>query len=1030
MPSDTDPMQRDVLPTYPHWIPALIASGAEPERIWTELSGWVEDQLPGVSCHFGLGEPGEAEAPDPQWQWIPLPTAAQPLGWMSLSPCDLTNPDPHRDQVLAWAQDLASIGLRQWDLSHRCQDLQMERDQFQIILDNAPMGIVIKDPNHCYVWVNRYKEQTTQQPQDQIIGKSEYDFFAPEVAATLQAHDQQVMSQGQAMQFEETTRISTGKVRHCLSIKFPLFSSVGQLVGLGGIFVDITDRKDQEDRLYLLQKAIEACGNGVVITDALNSDHPVIYVNPAFERMTGYTLAEVKGINCRHLQGSDRDQPEIRQIRAALRAGEECCVTLRNYRKDGTLFWNELYLSPVREPSGRITHYIGVQMDVSQRRHAEESLRVSEARLRTLIENIPFCVWARDTDLRLVIQNEANRRLYGNEIGSRPDQSNLSPYRVARWETLMRRALEEVVIQSESTEMIGGQPRYFHRITMTVPEATEGIKYMGIGIDITERKQVQIELDRFFRVSLDLLCIVDLEGGFHRVNPAWGRLLGYAQHELEGRCFLDLVHPEDQVSTLEAIEQLRQGTQIFNFVNRYRAQDGSYRYIEWRCSPYGHLIYAAARDVTERQLMEMALIKTEQDLRYRVQFESLLTQISADFIRLPPEQIETGIQRSLQQILDFLDLDRVYVGLLDGEKLQIDYCACYGLEAPTSCVNLDPALMERPEIRTWIEQRQSLWISRIEDLFPEGTEDRQLLQNTQTCSVALLPILRSTQVLGTLGLESSRQEREWPAHEVSLLTTFSQILANALERQRIERQRNEFIAIVSHELRTPLTSIRALLGLLTTGRLGTLLPRGQDLLSAAILDTDRLERLVNEILDLERLRSGSIQLHHQWCQVNHLMVQLVQGIEPLAEQSAVEIHTQTNVSQIYADPDRILQVLTNLVGNAIKFSSGPSLIQITVSQSTNEILWQVTDQGPGIPADQLETIFEPFVQVNSSDARPKPGTGLGLAICRQIIHHHQGRLWATSTATGTTFAFTLPDLPTLTSSLDRDTDEPQTDPCD
>ena len=119
---------------------------------------------------------------------------------------------------------------------------------------------------------------------------------------------------------------------------------------------------------HLLYQAIAATNNSIVITDATASDYPIIYVNPGFEIMTGYSLQEVTGKNCRFLQGSDDQQPELEQIRDCLQKGESCHVTLRNYRKDGSLFWNEMSLSPIKDESGNILYYLGVQTDVTDKK--------------------------------------------------------------------------------------------------------------------------------------------------------------------------------------------------------------------------------------------------------------------------------------------------------------------------------------------------------------------------------------------------------------------------------------------------------------------------------------------------------------------------------------------------------------------------------------------------------------------------------------------------------------------------------------
>ena len=137
---------------------------------------------------------------------------------------------------------------------------------------------------------------------------------------------------------------------------------------------DVTESREHEKQLRLLERAISASVNGVVIVDALASDLPIIMVNPAFEIMTGYTAAEVVGKNCRFLQNNDRKQPELESLRKCVQANSECDAILRNYRKDGSLFWNHLAISPVPDKNGNVTHYVGIQSDITERRRAAEEL--------------------------------------------------------------------------------------------------------------------------------------------------------------------------------------------------------------------------------------------------------------------------------------------------------------------------------------------------------------------------------------------------------------------------------------------------------------------------------------------------------------------------------------------------------------------------------------------------------------------------------------------------------------------------------
>jgi PAS domain S-box-containing protein len=233
------------------------------------------------------------------------------------------------------------------------------------------------------------------------------------------------------------------------------------------------------------------------------------------------------------------------------------------------------------------------------------------------------------------------------------------------------------------------------------------------------------------------------------------------------------------------------------------------------------------------------------------------------------------------------------------------------------------------------------------------------------------------------------------------------------ERRAMERMKDEFVSVVSHELRTPLTSIRGALGLLTSGLVGALPEKGQRMLEIAVSNTDRLGRLINDILDIERMQSGKIVMQRQQCEVDALLTQATDEMRGMAEKAEVTLVVTPHRSlRVWADPDRIVQTLTNLLSNAIKFSPAGGTVWVGVTRQGEEAVVTVQDHGRGIPADKVASVFERFQQVDASDARAKGGTGLGLAICRNIVQQHGGRIWVESQLdAGSTFSFTLPLWP-------------------
>lgn len=240
-------------------------------------------------------------------------------------------------------------------------------------------------------------------------------------------------------------------------------------------------------------------------------------------------------------------------------------------------------------------------------------------------------------------------------------------------------------------------------------------------------------------------------------------------------------------------------------------------------------------------------------------------------------------------------------------------------------------------------------------------------------------------------------------------TIFTVILRDTSDRKIIERMKDEFISIVSHELRTPLTSIHGSLGMLASGLLDAEPETGKRLLEIAVDSTERLIRLINDVLDVERIESGKVTMDKQTCNVADLITNAANVMQAMAEKFGVTLSVTTVSIHVWADGDRIIQTLTNLLSNAIKFSPQGATVWLSAVQQKDRVLFQVQDQGRGIPDDKLETIFERFQQVDASDSRNQDGTGLGLAICRNIVEQHDGQIWVESQlGQGSTFYFTLP----------------------
>ncbi len=248
--------------------------------------------------------------------------------------------------------------------------------------------------------------------------------------------------------------------------------------------------------------------------------------------------------------------------------------------------------------------------------------------------------------------------------------------------------------------------------------------------------------------------------------------------------------------------------------------------------------------------------------------------------------------------------------------------------------------------------------------------------------------------------------------EHGMVIGFSSLGTDVTELKRIDRMKSEFVSTVSHELRTPLTSIRGSLGLVSGGVAGELPERAKSLVGIAKTNCERLIRLINDILDSEKIESGKMTFELQAQELEPLMEQAIAANEGFAQQHGVTLalHKAAGAVRVCVDSDRLIQVVTNLLSNAIKYSPTRGTVNVVISNLANRVRVEIADRGPGIPEEFRKRIFQKFSQADSSDTRQKGGTGLGLSISKAIVERMDGSIGFSSESNkGTTFFFELPE---------------------
>ena len=409
----------------------------------------------------------------------------------------------------------------------------------------------------------------------------------------------------------------------------------GNLKGVVKVLRDRTEARRAEEELRLRDRAMAASANGIVITDPNQPDNPVVYANPAFIKMTGYATEEVLGYNCRFLQGEERDQPAVGELREAIRAGRGCEVVLRNYKKDGTLFFNELTLSPVFDDDGGITRFVGILDDVTEQRRADEALKRSEERYRAVIEQSTEGIFLVDTRTRRLLEtNPAFQRM----LGYTPEE-----LRGMELYDLVAHSSEEVDANigrtlGEGRRLIG--ERSYRRKDGAIVEVDIGASTISYNShraicatvrDITARKRAEGNLKRseerfrsLVRYASDIIVILDASGTILYESPAVERVLGFTAEERVGSNAFGLLHPEDQGPVSERFGELA-GEPGARITAEYRIQnsEGEWRHFEaiganLLGDPVIGGIVVNSRDVTERKRNERAVAEIRDAERGRI----------------------------------------------------------------------------------------------------------------------------------------------------------------------------------------------------------------------------------------------------------------------------------------------------------------------------------------------------------------------------------------------------------------------------
>ena len=685
-----------------------------------------------------------------------------------------------------------------------------------------------------------------------------------------------------------------------------------------------------------------------------------------------------------------------------------------------------------------------LQREIAKRASLEAARRENSS-LDLLMNAMPDIVCFKDGEGRWQEANQAILEVFELE---KIDYRGLKDFQLGELSSFYREALQACEVSdreawakgklSRGEEMIprsNGTVKIYDVIKVPVFHPDGRRKSIVIlGRDITEYKQTRDELVRLASIvesSDDGIVGKTLTGTIQSWNAGAQKIYGYSAAEIKGKSIEILAIPERPKEMPQILENIRAGASIDHYETVHLRKDGQQIDVSLTISPIkdatGALtgVSTIARDISDSKRVEKAF----EQLRHQTEMilfsagegicglnkEGKVTFVNPAAVRMAgceskeliDRPVYESLRRSQGECSKAIEQLSSATHIKSGSEL-VPHCAApqAGKRLPSRVSSQILATLEDGEARRVTDE---VFWRRDGSSFP--------------VEYVVAPMREEGEIIGAV-------------------VTFKDIT----DRLAVERMKDEFISVVSHELRTPMTSIHGALGLLNSGLLDAYPQKAKRMLEIAVTNTDRLVRLVNDILDLERMESSYSTAVKQTCNVAELMLQAADEMQGMAQQAGVTLSVKPVGAQLQAVPDRLIQALTNLLSNAIKFSpsgatvwlsgelthnrdltekaglksvSSPSFLSPEpaaahphlAGTSSSYIVIAVKDKGRGIPADKLEMVFERFQQVDASDSRQKGGTGLGLAICRSIVQQHGGRMWVESVlGEGSTFFLSLPVL--------------------
>jgi PAS domain S-box-containing protein len=932
---------------------------------------------------------------------------------------------PEADAVVVVSRDVTE--------RHRAEAaLRQTQALLDAVVNHAPACIFAKDRQGRYLLANRSLARLVGREPRDFPGRTDGDFFPPEVARQFAADDAAIIASGRPRTYEESFP-QDGVRRTYLTVKFPLQDERGDAYAACAVATEITDLKRAQQALAESEERFRALMEQAPFSVQIFSpDGRTVGVNRAWEELWGVTPEQVADYNV--LADPQLEAKGVLPLVRRAFAGEPVEIPAIEYDPNETIpdrtrhadprRWVAAVAYPLKDARGRVREVVLVHDDRTARVRAEEALRENEATLRAFYDHSPVCMGVTeptgDGDVLHLYDNAASCTFFGVAPGATANRRALAdlggdPAVVARW--LDRYRESEATgrpVRFEHEYRTPDGPRWLSATVCPIGPGPAGrTRFCYVAEDVTARRHQQEELrqsEERLRLALEAgrmgVWDWDVTTGAVRWSDNLEPIHGLAPGTFGGtmEAFERLIFPDDRPLVREAVARALEGRSSYDIEFRNVWPDGSVHWVAGKGRVFTRdgrpaRLIGVDMDVTARKRAEQDasfLADASAALAGLVDYESTLQKVA----RLA---VPTFADWCAVDMLDEGDaLRRLAVAHVDPSKVELAH-DLHRRYPP------DPAAAQG--VWNIVRTGRSEGVPEITDeLLAATTADAELLRILRALGLRSymgVPLTARGRVLGVITFIAAESGRRYDPADLTVAEDLAHRAAVAIENARLyqavrqaDRRKDEFLALLGHELRNPLAPIQnALQVLKLPGADAAITRRAREMMERQV---EHLVRLVDDLLDVSRIIRGKVELRPEPVEIATVVARAVETSQPViaAEAHRLEVDVRPEPLWVNGDLVRLAQVVSNLLNNAAKYTDRGGRIRLSAGREGGEAVLRVRDTGIGIAPEWLPRLFDMFFQAERRTKESQGGLGIGLSLVRGLVELHGGTVSADSAGPG------------------------------